>query len=312
MNVLLIGWSRIASRRVIPALCALPCVGRVDLATRRSELVPPGTVSGRIFDDYADALNRSDAEVVYVSTINSEHERWAEAALEGGRHTIVDKPACLDASTARRLASVAERRQLALAEASVSPYHPQFSLVNELFDDDSPIRMSAAFCFPSLTPEDFRYKKAAGGGALYDLGPYAVSPGRVFFGAPPEEVSCRVTARAAEVESAFSVLLTYPGQRCFVGHFGFGTFYCNQLELLGAATCVTLDRAFTSPADSGTRMRLRRADRDESLYSPPGDAFSVFLETVFTSIPDRRFEKLRDDLVADADVLDRLRVAAHS
>ena len=89
MNVLLIGWSRIASRRVIPALCALPCVGRVDLATRRSELVPPGTVSGRIFDDYADALNRSDAEVVYVSTINSEHERWAEAALEGGDHGLV-------------------------------------------------------------------------------------------------------------------------------------------------------------------------------------------------------------------------------
>ncbi len=47
-------------------------------------------------------------------------------------------------------------------------------------ENQIPTHITVDFSFPPLDPENFRYKKDLGGGALNDLGPYAVSAGRVF------------------------------------------------------------------------------------------------------------------------------------
>jgi predicted dehydrogenase len=48
-----------------------------------------------VYEDYAEALRRSPAEVVYISLHNSAHYGWATKSLESGRHVNVDKPAFL-------------------------------------------------------------------------------------------------------------------------------------------------------------------------------------------------------------------------
>ncbi|MBN2197336.1 MAG: Gfo/Idh/MocA family oxidoreductase [Polyangiaceae bacterium] len=308
MKALILGYSRLVARRVHPAMRALDVVSSIDIASRRPEMVPPP--SGEVFGDYSRALDESSAELVYVSTVNAEHARWVEAALASGRHVVVDKPAFLEAETARRLAELARSGGRVLAEATVYAHHPQFQLVREAFRESAPMALSAVFSFPALADRDFRYRRDAGGGALYDLGPYAVSPGRILFGVPPARIECQITARAGAVETGFDVLASYPGGRGLVGHFGFGTPYVNRLDVLGAAARVTLERAFTSPVEVGTEVRRQLGDHDERVVSEPGDAFLGFLKEVAAAIEVGQGEHLRRALVDDAEALERLRRAA--
>ena len=85
MKLLLIGCSRIARKRVLPALAEIG-IGEVDVATRTraAEVVLPDGLAGRVFDDYDAALAESGADLVYVSTVNATHAEWAEQALERG------------------------------------------------------------------------------------------------------------------------------------------------------------------------------------------------------------------------------------
>ena len=82
MRVLILGHSAIARKRLLPALASLPEISGIEVASRRT--------SDAVFSDYATALTKSEASLVYISLVNSDHGIWAERALEGGRHVGQD------------------------------------------------------------------------------------------------------------------------------------------------------------------------------------------------------------------------------
>lgn len=315
MDVLILGFSSIVQRRVLPALHALHAAG-IDVATRKAAdpAVRRGWGHGKIFEDYRSALSETNATVAYISLVNSEHERWAEQALEAGLHVIVDKPAFLGRGRAERLLALAERQQRCLAEATVFAYHAQVACIRKLFADSGsgPTRVSAMLSFPPLDASNFRYQRTLGGGALWDIGPYVAAAGRVFFGAEPETVAGQILRHAGSdgVEVAFSALCTYSGGRSLVGHFGFDTVYRNRVDLIGPALGVQADRLFTTPPDLANSLYVTRGDQASSVEAPCSDAFAEFLAHVFRCIDGGDWSALAADLHADARTLQRLRYAA--
>jgi predicted dehydrogenase len=306
VRVLILGHSRIVRKRVGPALASIPEIESVEIASRHSAEAD--------HRDYARALAESDAELVYVSLVNADHAAWVERALESGRHVIVDKPAFLQLQDAERLVALARRRRACLAEATVYPSHPQIDAIRSCFESPGAgvTRIEAGFSFPPLPPEDFRYRKALGGGALSDLGPYAVSPGRIFFGGRPEEIVCRVLTRDGpdEIDTSFSVLLRYPAGRSLVGHFGFTTAYRNRLSLTGPEACLDVDRVFTTPGTLENEWVVKRASGVERVKGRAGDAFALFLRDVIGRIRTGDLEDLYEALQTDAFVLDGMRRSA--
>ncbi|MBN1978718.1 MAG: Gfo/Idh/MocA family oxidoreductase [Anaerolineae bacterium] len=313
MKLLLIGYSKIAQRRVLPAL-AEAGIAHVDVASRSraAAVTLPEGAAGRVFDDYETALAESEADLVYVSTVNSTHAEWAERALLHSYHVIVDKPAvtCLD--DAHRLVELAQRQGRCLAESTVYGYHPQIAVVKQAFAEagSHPTRLTATFSFPSLPADNFRYKAACDGGALWDLGPYAVTPGRIFFDEEPQEITCRITGKGDEVETSFSVLMTYSDGRSMVGHFGFNTGYRNRLDILGPQASVAIDRVFTAPASLANEVHINQNNQSKIITVPPADQFALFLRAVVSAIETGPHEALAEDMVSDARVMWRLREAA--
>jgi predicted dehydrogenase len=313
MKLLLIGYSKIAQRRVLPALAAAG-ITQVDVASRSragAATLPEGA-SGRVFDDYEAALAESEADLVYVSTVNSTHAEWAKRALQNGYHVIVDKPATTRLDDARRLVKLAQRQGRCLAESTVYGYHPQIAVAKQAFAeaDSRPTRLTATFSFPPLPADNFRYKAACDGGALWDLGPYAITPGRIFFGEDPQEIACRITSEGDEVETSFSILMTYSDGRSMVGHFGFNTGYRNRLDILGPRVTVTIDRVFTAPANLANEVHINQNNQSKIITVPPADQFALFLRAVVSAIETGQHQGLADDLLSDARVLWRLKEAA--
>lgn len=312
MRLLVCGASDIFARRVLPNLPGLG-VTHLEVASRsrRRPDIPAG-LPVVWHDDPDAALAASPAEAVYVSTENSRHAALALAALQSGRHVVVDKPAFLDLPTAEGAADLAARKNLVLAEATVWADHPRPAAVLEAFAaaGSAPTRIAAVFSFPPLPAGNFRHRADQGGGALFDLGAYAVSPGRVFFGAEPEHVACRVLSRGEQVETAFVCQMTYPGGRSFSGTFGFDTGYVNRLDILGPALAASMDRAFTPPPAASLPFAYNAPTGQTVRDTPPADAFARFFRRAFDAMAAGHGQPLAEALLADARTLSRMRDSA--
>jgi predicted dehydrogenase len=315
MHLLLIGYSRIARKRIIGALAASGHITALDIASAsfaadaRAEQKMPGEV----FDSYDVALKKSSAGLVYISLPNSMHAEWAEKALRSGRHVMVDKPGCTAYEDARRLCDLAQTKKLLLAEANMFSYHSQIERVSGEFRvaATAPTRITAIFSFPPLRGDDFRYQERYGGGALNDLGPYAISAGTVFFREYPSRIFCRINSRAENgIETAFSVAAVYPRGRSMVGHFGFDTEYQNTITVLGPSLCVRFDRVFTITSDCANTLYIRRKDQTTEAVIPPADCFLNFFNHMFAACRDRQFDDLYDTWLSHARALAMLKDAA--
>ena len=318
MNFLILGLSRIVRKRVFPALASLDSVEIVHLASRSggsARETPSFAKRGNVWDDYDRALRElAPPGVVYVSLPNALHTKWAKEALESGFHVVVDKPAFLSLTEAADLERIARERGLCLAEAIVWDYHPRIDAAKRLLSErpGSPVHLSASFCFPPLEPSDFRYNSHLGGGALYDLGPYAVSCGRVFFDEDPLDIVCLICARdpRGDVETAFSVLMSYSGGCSMTGYFAMHGEYRNRISVLAPGLNMDIDRVFTPPADEKLPLPVRRSNADEQIATDSGNAFARFFSETLNAIERNDLDTPRRTLLRDAAALRRLRVSA--
>jgi len=315
LHLLLLGYSRIAKKRIIPLLENSTHVTSLDIATKSmaNSALSEQKMSGEVFSSYTDALKKSRANIVYISLVNSDHALWAEKALESGRHVIVDKPAFLNYADAERLVSLAKAKNCLLAEANVFSFHPQIEMIKDEFTKagTAPTRISSMFSFPPLNEGDFRYLKSCGGGAINDLGPYAISSGTVFFDNPPLEVYCHTNEYAASgVDTSFSLTAVYPNGCSMVGHFGFNTEYQNSINIVGPSLSISFDRVFTIPPDYSNILNVRKQNKTDSIPIPESDCFDNFFNCIFKAIAKKQFDDLYNNVLIQSKSLTMLKKSA--
>jgi|GEM_PF-506144 len=312
IDVLLIGVSSLVRRRVLPALLTLERVGNIHVASRRpleASLVPPDRLGG-YWQSYDEALRECPPCLAYVSLPNTMHAEWARAALVGGFHVIVDKPAfTADHTQAQVLVDLARAKSRVLAEADVWPWHPLAQAAREaaVSGGPAPRAVIATFTSPAMDPGDFRYQKELGGGALLDRGSYAASCGRFFFSEEPAAVSCAIRgcSGAAGVDTSFSAVLQYPGG-VLLGYFSLESEYQNRVEIIGDSVACSVDRVFTPPADYAGSICVRSANRLSRVDVPAADSFAAFVDDVLDAIEQRDCCRHSSLLLEDAKVLERL------
>jgi dTDP-3,4-didehydro-2,6-dideoxy-alpha-D-glucose 3-reductase len=106
------------------------------------------------------------------------------------------------------------------------------------------------------------------------------------------------------------MLAIYPGGRSMVGQFDFHTEYRNCINILGPNMSVDIDRIFTTPPELQNALYVRSNNNAQTLKEPPANSFELFLQDVFDSIQHNKHQFFVENLLSDATVLDRLRVAA--
>ncbi len=313
MDILILGFSKIVRKRILPALLKSDYISGIDIASKSMNPDSIGSFDkkGKIFDDYEKALKQTKAKIVYISLVNSLHSQLCEIALNSGLHVIIDKPSFTDFKTALKLAKLAEKNNLCIAESTVYSYHPQVNAAKELFNkyQTYPKVLMANFSFPPLNKDNFRYSKELGGGAFLDLGPYAVSLGRIFFGKKPDAVNSYINTinEGKGVETSFSLLMTYSQGCSMIGHFSFESEYKNCLTIFGKELSVQIEPIFTIPDNKINKISVMHNNNLDIVEIPEADCFLIFLEDVIKGIEANNFQHFKDDLLYDAEVLHQLR-----
>lgn len=304
-SVLCLGYSNLLKARILPIVETLDIrsisIAKFSGQTWDNELEKykyPIT----LYENYEDALNHFQGNIVYVSTVNSTHYKYALLSLEKGFNVIVDKPATLYLEEAVHLTNVAKQKKLLLSEATVYLMHPQFSLINNIFakNDDSPKLITAHFSMPPFKNDNFRYKKELGGGAILDTSPYAVSLGRYFFKESPIHVQCIINERTDSLETEYSLIMAFGEGKCLIGHFGFNTEYINQLILMGTRTNVSVNRVFTIPEHLENVIHISHGNVSTEERSKAGNNFQLYLEKYLRALNLGNHEEYYTELLVDA------------
>lgn len=86
-----------------------------------------------ITNDYKKVL-ASDVEAVSVCTLNQTHYEVCKAALEAGKHVLVEKPITLDSKKAYKLVDIAKKHDCLLAVGHIFRYNNAINHVKKLID----------------------------------------------------------------------------------------------------------------------------------------------------------------------------------
>jgi predicted dehydrogenase len=73
--------------------------------------------------DAKDVFSRADVDAVVIATPATTHFKIASAALEAGKHVLLEKPMCTSLADARALVEIAERSKRALVHGHVFVYN---------------------------------------------------------------------------------------------------------------------------------------------------------------------------------------------
>lgn len=132
------------------------------------------------------ALASSDVDAVVVATPTSTHYAIVKAALEAGKHVLVEKPLATSADAAARIIDAAKRRGVFLMEGYMYRCHPLMAeLVSRLragaIGQIRHVRADFGFRDPR-NPKGRLFDPALAGGGILDVGGYPVSFARLIAG----------------------------------------------------------------------------------------------------------------------------------
>jgi len=182
----LLAAARIAAKAVVAPLRDAEAVPGIDLVALAAR--DPGRAAEaadrwgirRVHGSYEELLGDPDVDAVYIATPAAQHRPWAVAALEAGKHVLVEKPIANNADDAQLLADAAAAHpDLVVMEAFHWRYHPAAARITELVASGvlgRVERVEAAFDIPDggIPRGDIRWDVALGGGATMDLGCYPI------------------------------------------------------------------------------------------------------------------------------------------
>jgi predicted dehydrogenase len=189
-----LGASHFALMATIPAMKQAPLVELRALASRSLDKAKQAAASAnvpRAYGSYQELLDDPEIEAVYNPLPNNLHVPWSIKAARAGKHVLCEKPIAMNAAEAEELASVQRETGKLIAEAFMVRYHPQWELVVELIQSGriGEVRsVQTAFSYTNTDLDNIRNQKDVGGGALYDIGGYAINTARLVFGKEPQRV----------------------------------------------------------------------------------------------------------------------------
>ena len=138
----------------------------------------------KAYGSYEEMVSDNDVDLVYIATPHSHHYPHTMLALEHGKHVLVEKAFTANAAEAEILIETARKKGLFITEAIWTRYMPLSHKVKEIMESGvigKPRLLTATLCYMMEFKERILRPDLCGG-ALLDLGVYALNFARMYFG----------------------------------------------------------------------------------------------------------------------------------
>ena len=140
----------------------------------------------KAYGSYAEVINDPAVDIIYVATPHSHHYDVTRHALLEGKPCLVEKAFMANYRQAKDIIDLAHERKVFIAEAIWTRYQPCVGIVRQLIAEGvigTPRLITATLAYPMMKKERI-FRPDLCGGALLDVGVYALNFVRMFTDAP--------------------------------------------------------------------------------------------------------------------------------
>jgi predicted dehydrogenase len=246
--------ARIGTQKVIPGMLKssgleVGAIASRSLATAQAAAAELGIP--RAYGSYEELLADPGIEAIYNPLPNHLHVPLTLAAAKAGKHVLCEKPMSLKAAELEVLRPYTS--QVHIREAFMVRFHPQWLQTRELVQRGAigELRfMHVPFSYFNADPANIRNLADIGGGALYDIGCYAIVAGRWFFDANPARVIATMERDPAfGTDRSTSGLLEFEGGRQLSFSVSTQAAPQQRITLTGTKGRIEIQIPFNAPQD---------------------------------------------------------------
>ncbi|HFI0332204.1 TPA: Gfo/Idh/MocA family protein [Streptococcus suis] len=166
----------------------------------------------KVYQEIDDVFEDPEVDIIYISTPHNTHINYLRKALKAGKHVLCEKSITLNSEELAEAIQLAEENQVILAEAMTIFHMPIYRQLSEVvasgkLGDLKMIQMN----FGSYKEYDMTnrfFNKNLAGGALLDIGVYALSFVRWFMTEKPNQVLSQVKLAPTGVDEQVGILLS--------------------------------------------------------------------------------------------------------
>lgn len=165
----------------------------------------------KVYHTIDEVLEDSNIDIVYIATPHNLHYEQMIKALNAGKHVFVEKSITVNDKQLEEAVSLAQEKGLVIMDGVTLFHMPVFKEVKEIVEGGTlgPVKMIQVN-FGSCKEYDINnrfFSKDLAGGALLDIGVYAVSFARYFMSEYPEQVLSTVNLFETGVDETSGIIL---------------------------------------------------------------------------------------------------------
>lgn len=165
----------------------------------------------KVYENIDQLFEDKNVDIVFISTPHNTHMQFMRKALKAGKHVLCEKSITLNSAELQEATELAEEKHVVLAEAMTIYHMPVYKKLNEIIKSGKLgslklIQMN----FGSYKEYDMRnrfFNRNLAGGAMLDIGVYALSFVRWFMTSKPDEILSQVKYAPTGVDEQASILL---------------------------------------------------------------------------------------------------------
>lgn len=165
----------------------------------------------KVYDDFNDMFTDPDVNIIYITTPHNTHINFMKKAIENKKHILVEKSITLNSDELSEAVELAKKNGVVIGEAMTIYHMPIFKELKKILDSDELGRVNLITAnFGSFKPYDMNnrfFNRNLAGGAMLDIGVYALSLVRYFFDSSPNETLSQVKYAPTGVDEQSGLLL---------------------------------------------------------------------------------------------------------
>lgn len=164
-----------------------------------------------VYENYQAMFEDENIDIVYIATPHNSHYEIMKDALLHDKHVFCEKAITLNSTELDECVKIAKERNLVISDGVTLFHMPLFKELKKVISSNSlgPVKMIQVN-FGSFKEYDVNnrfFNPNLAGGALLDIGVYAVSFARWFMGSKPNTVLTTMTPFETGVDESSGILL---------------------------------------------------------------------------------------------------------
>lgn len=166
---------------------------------------------GKVYNDMNEMFTDPEVDIIYITTPHNTHIDFMRKAIRNGKHILVEKSMTLNSRELDEAMSLAKEKGVVIGEAMTIYHMPIYKKLREILDSGKLGNVNLiTMNFGSFKDYDMSnrfFNRELAGGAMLDIGVYALSFIRFFMSEKPDKLLSQVKSAPTGVDEQAGLLL---------------------------------------------------------------------------------------------------------